>query len=100
MWDPHLKYDLHAKQQLKSISHKTWVLGSLREAMITSIDLKMFYSKILPYFDYGDQLFCSAAQYILDDLQYAQNRCLTICLEVDHLTETELVHARTNLPSL
>ena len=98
--DPHLKYDLHVKQQLKSINHKTWILANLRGAMTKSIALKIFSSKIVPYFDYGDQLFCSAAQYILDDLQYAQNRCLKICLKVDHLTDTEFVHAKAKIPML
>ena len=100
MLDSHLKYDLHVKQQLKSIHHKTYVLANLRSSMTKSIAFKIYYSKILPYFDYGDQLFCSASQCILDDLQFAQNRCLKICLKVDHLTDTNLVHAMAKMPML
>ena len=68
--------------------------------MTKAMALKIYSSKVLPYFDYGDQLFCSAAQYILDDLQYAQNRCLKICLRVDHLTDTDWVHAKAKVPYL
>ena len=61
---------------------------------------KIFRSKILSYFDYGDQLSCSAAHDTLQDLQYAQNRCLTICLKVDHLTDTNWVHEKSKFPML
>ena len=62
--------------------------------------LNIYASKILPYFDYGDQLYVNAAQYILDDLQYAQNRCLKICLGLHRLTDTIYVHCKAKIPML
>ena len=98
--DSHLKYDLHIKHMLQTISHKTYMLACIRSFMTESIALKIFKAMVLPYFDYGDILFLSANKDLLNDLQIAQNRCLKICLKLPWLTNTDLVHKKAKITKL
>ena len=98
--DPHLKYDIHIRTQLKKIAHRTYILSTIRQFLNVRITLRIFKSKIVPYFDYGDILYVATSQFLLDDLQYAQNRCLKISLVLPWLTDTDVVHSKAKIPKL
>ena len=68
--------------------------------MTVKLALRVYTTTILPYFDYADILFMNANVNLLQKLQYAQNRCLNICLILPHLTHTNVVHHQANIPLL
>ena len=93
--DPLLSYNLHLAYISKTVAYKTYKLCQLRDYLDNKIALRFYLTSILPYLDYADILFMSTADKFLHPLQYAQNKCLKICMKYPHLTPTEIVHSDT-----
>ena len=98
--DPLLSYKKHILEQCKTIGFRSYQLSCMRAFLTKKLSLKVYVSTVLPYFDYADILFKNANVTLLAKLQYAQNRCLKTCLLLPHLTDTDYVHAKANLPLL
>ena len=90
--DPLLNYNLHLTYVSKTVAYMTYKLCQLRDYLDKKIALRFYLTSILPYMDYADILFMSTAEKFLQPLQYAQNKCLKICLKYPHLTPTDMVH--------
>ena len=94
--DPLLKFNLHLKFIAKTVAYKTYKLCNLRPYLNQRLSVNIFVATILPYLDYADILFSTTHDNLLKPLQYAQNRCLKICLKYPHLTSTDVVHSDAN----
>ena len=79
---------------------KTYQLACLRDFLTEKMALNIYVTTILPYFDYADILYMNANLGYISKLQVDQNRCLKICLRLDRMTNTELVHHKAQLPML
>ena len=98
--DTNLTFERHINSVHQVVCYKTYQLACLRIFLTVKIALLVYRTTILPYFDYADIVFMNAQQNHIKKLQTDQNRCLKICLKVDHRTNTMLIHQETCMPML
>ena len=94
--DPLGNFELFVRNQLKTISYRTYQLSKLSHYLSKDALIKLYKSYILPIIDYGDVLYANTSVALLNKLQRAQNRCLKVCLKVNMRTPTEEIHGLTN----
>ena len=98
--DPLVSYELFVKNQLQTVSYRTYQLSRLSYYLPVDALVRLYKSYILPIIDYGDVLYANTSVVLLNKLQRAQNRSLKVCLKVNMRTPTEEIHARTGIPFL
>ena len=98
--DSTLNFEAFIKNQLKSVSYRTYQLTKMANYLPKDALLRIYKSDILPIIDYGDIIYTNANNFLLTKLQRAQNRCIKICLKVNRRTATDVIHARVRLPKL
>lgn len=95
--DSKLKWTLHIDELCKKIGKMISFLGRL-SSFVNESGLKLLYnSVIIPYFDYGDVLWHSAAKTQLDILQKLQNRAGRIILKVKSSEHKSINEIHDNL---
>ena len=98
--DSTLNFEAFIKNQLKSVSYRTYQLTKMANYLPKDALLRIYKSYILPKVDYGDIIYTNANNFLWTKLQRAQNRCIKICLKVNRRTATDVIHARVRLPKL
>ena len=78
--DKNLTFTKHIKYIHGLAAHKIYLLSKIRPCINQSTAMKIYKTKILPYFDQGDILYMDAFNKDVDKLQKLQNRALRICL--------------------
>ena len=97
--DSALNFEAFVKNQLISVSYRTYQLTKMANYIPNDALLRIYKSYILPIIVYGDIIY-ENANFLLTELQRAQNRCIKICLKVNQRTATDVIHARARLPKL
>ena len=98
--DSVLSYNYHVNSVIATILYIINLLSKIRLYLTDAVEVRIFKSMILPYFDYGDVIYSTAGQEMLDKLQRLQNRCLKMCLNVNNRSNTDALHTITNCPEL
>ena len=98
--DNKLNYESHALECVRQVSHKLYTLTKIRPLINDTQALCLYKSKILPYLDYGNIFYNKTFKRTLLKLQKLQNRALKLCLQKDHLFNTDLLHVEANVPKL
>ena len=98
--DEKLDFEVHAKECLRLVSHKLYILSKIRNIINNTQALTIYKSKILPYFDYGDIFYNKTYLRTIDKLQKLQNRALRLCLLHDSRYNTNLLHRESKVPFL
>ena len=98
--DSTLNFEAFIKNQLKSVSYRTYQLTKMANYLPNDALLRIYKSYILPIIDYGDIIYANANNFLVTKLQRAQNRCIKICFKVNQRTATDVIHARVRLPKL
>ena len=78
--DKHLSFTKHIRYVQGLAAHKIYMLSKIRPCITQSVAIRIYKTKVLPYFDQGDILFIDAFKKDTDKLQKLQNRALRICL--------------------
>lgn len=86
--DTKLTFSIHLNNTLKSISHKTYQLGKIRNSISAKTALQIYKTMILPILDYGDIFFHNKRGKLLKKLQVLQNSCIRIISKLPRLTNT------------
>ena len=98
--DCKLNFENHAKECLRLVSHKLYMLTKVRSYITNDQALTIYKSKILPYFDYGDIFYLKTHLRTLYKLQKLQNRALKLCLGKHARYGTDLIHTEANVAKL
>ena len=98
--DSTLNFTQHIASVIKNIAFKMSLLAKIKRYLNDNVALQIYKSMLLPYFDYGDVIFCKANERDLGKLQTLQNKCLKICTGKNRRFSTELIHKNTNVPFL
>ena len=91
--DSTLTFNYHVKTVVNTIA-KANLLAKVCRFMNKEVAVHIYKSMILPYFDYGDVIYNSASQDIL------QIRCFKICKNLNIRHDTEDLHTITKMPML
>ena len=85
-----LRWNYHFKQTIKKACKRLYHLRECRKARLpTEVGITVYCTKIRPLPEYASQVWGGLPQYLADDLQSIQNRCLDI-----------MGISRTSLPTL
>ena len=85
-----LRWNYHIEQTTKKACKRLYYLRECRKARLpTEIGTTVYCTKIRPLLEYASQVWGGLPQYLADDLQSIQNRCLDI-----------IGISRTSLPTL
>ena len=76
----------------QKIGYKIIQLARIRKYKNIIQSLKIYKSKVLPYFDYGDVLYDGTIYTQTNKLQRLQNRALKICLKLPPRSSTAQIH--------
>ena len=98
--DNKLDFESHAKECLRLVSHKLYILSKIRNVLNQEQALALYKSKILPYFDYGDIFYNKTYIRTTDKLQKLQNRAIRLCLGRDSRYNVLLLHQESKIPKL
>ena len=85
--DKFLTFTKHITSTIKMVSHKLY-LFYLRRELTNDACLKLHKTMVLPYIEYGDNLYGCANVALLNKLQRIQNRGLKLCLNLPTETNT------------
>ena len=85
-----LRWNHHVEQTIKKACKRLYHLRECRKARLpTEVGITVYCTKIRPLLEYASQVWGGLPQYLADDLQSIQNRCLDI-----------IGISRTSLPTL
>ena len=98
--DKNLTYSKHIKCIQGLAAHKVYMLSKIRPCINQSVAIRIYKTKILPYFDQGDILYIDAFQKDLDKLEKLQNRALKICANANNRHHIANLHNNANIPYL
>ena len=85
-----LRWNYHAEQTIKKACKRLYHLRECRKASLpTEVGITVYCTKTRPLLNYPSQVWGGLTQYLADDLQSIQNRCLDI-----------IGISRTSLPTL
>ena len=95
--DNKLDFEAHAKECLRLVSHKLYLVSRIRNIINSKQALAIYKSKILPYFDYGDIFYNKT---FARTLQKLQNRAIGLCLGRNSRYNVLLLHQESKVPKL
>ena len=98
--DPPLNFNHHITSVVRTILHKMTLLSKMKKYLRNDTALLVYKTMLLPYFDYGDVIYCKSANRDLDKLQRLQNRCLKICMRQERNFSTDRAHKLASTPFL
>ena len=98
--DNKLDFESHAKECLRLVSHKLYLVSKIRNIINKKQAITIYKSKILPYFDYGDIFYNKTYVRTTDKLQKLQNRAIRLCLGRDSRYNVLLLHQESKIPRL
>ena len=98
--DKHLSFTKHIRYVQGLAAHKIYMLSKIRPCITQSVAIRIYKTKILPYFDQGDILFIDAFKKDTDKLQKLQNRALRICLNTNNRHHIVNLHNTTKISYL
>ena len=98
--DNKLDFEAHAKECLRLVSHKLYLVSRIRNIINNIQALTIYKSKILPYFDYGDIFYNNTYVRTTNKLQKLQNRAIRLCLGHDSRYNVALLHQESKIPRL
>ena len=85
-----LRWNYHVEQTIKKACKRLYHLRECRKARLpTEVGITVYCTKIRPLLEYASQVWGGLPQYLADDLQSIQNKCLDI-----------IGISRTSLPTL
>ena len=74
-----LRWNYHVEQTIKKACKRLYHLRECRKARLpTEVGITVYGTKIRPLLEYASQVWIGLPQYLVDDLQSIQNRCLDI----------------------
>ena len=74
--DSTLTFNNHIQNLIKVLSYKSFCLSKLRHLLNNTASVAIYKSTILPYVEYGDNIYAGAKLDLLNKIQRIQNRCL------------------------
>ena len=95
--DENLTYNSHINRLIRNVSHKMYMLRRVSHLVTEKACILIYKSFILPHLEYGNILYINNTDKNLSKLQRLQNHCLKICMNLDNLTPTNLVHKKAKL---
>ena len=95
-----LSFSKHIKYIHSLTAHKIYMLSKIRSCINQVRAIRIYNTKILPYFDQGDILYLDACIKDVGKLQKLQNRALRICLNTNNRYHTLNLHHNTKIPLL
>ena len=97
--DSTLTFNNHIQNLIKVLSYKSFCLSKLRHLLNNTASVAIYKSTILPYVEYGDNIYAGAKLDLLNKIQRIQNRCLRVCLRAPPRTSIMDLHkeAKVNL---
>ena len=98
--DCKLNFENHAKECLRLVSRKLYMLTTIRGYITNEQALTIYKSKFLPYFDYGDVFYLKTHLRTLYKLQKLQNRALKLCLGHNARYNTDIPNAEAEVAKL
>ena len=98
--DNKLDFESHAKECIRLVSHKLYLVTKIRNIINNKQALTIYKSKILPYFDYGDIFYNKTFSRTLEKIQKLQNRAIRLCLGRDSRYNVLLLHQESKIPKL
>ena len=98
--DEELDFESHAKECLRLVSHKLYLVSRIRNIINKDQAVTIYKSKILPYFDYRDIFYNKTYFRTLDKLQKLQNRAIKLCLGRDSRYNVLRLHRKSKIPKL
>ena len=98
--DCRVTFETHAKEGIRLVSHKLFLLMKIRQFVDKKQALTIYKSKIMPYFDYGDIFLIGVHVKTRDMLQKLQNRALRLVLERDSRHNIWELHHEAQTPFL
>ena len=96
--DKNLTFVKHVKYIQGLAAHKIYMLSKIRPSITQSTAVKIYKTKVLPYFDQGDILYMDAFSKDVSKLQKLQNRALRICLNENNRQHISNLHNRAKIP--
>ena len=90
--DSNMTFHQHIGNVFKLVAHKLFLLQKCRGFLTQEIALRIYKTKVLPYFDYCDVIYSGVANTLLTKLQRLQNRGLRICLKSPPRESTLRLH--------
>ena len=98
--DSGLHFETHAKECIRLVSHKIFLLSKIRRFLNKHQALTIYRSKIMPYFDYGDIFLTGIQVKTRDMLQKIQNRALRLILNRNSRHNVWELHHEALIPFL
>ena len=98
--DQALSFSKHIKYVHSLAAHKIYMLSKIRSCINQATAIRIYKTKILPYFDQGDILYLDAFYKDVGKLQKLQNRALRICLQANNRYHISNLHHNTRIPLL
>ena len=98
--DNSMRFTTHMCDVVKKAAHKIYQLSKIKQYLTSEAALRLYKVMILPYFDYGDVLFCTTNQTLSDKMQRLQNRALRICTLSSSTQSTKQLHTLSKTPLL
>ena len=98
--DKNLTYTKHIKYIHSLAAHKIYLLSKIRTSINTPTAMRIYKTKILPYFDQGDILYNDAFIKDVSKLQKLQNRAIRICLNENNRQHVNNLQHMIGLPKL
>ena len=98
--DKTLTFSKHIKYIQGLTAHKIYLLSKIRSSINQSTAIKIYKTKILPYFDQGDILYLDAFNKDVSKLQKLENRALRICLKENNRQHIDNLHNTAKIPLL
>ena len=98
--DNKLDFEPHAKECLRLVSHKLYLVSRIRNMIKSKQAIAIYKSKILPYFEYGDIFYNKTFARTLEKLQKLQNRAIRLCLGRNSRYNVLLLHQESKVPKL
>ena len=98
--DSNMTFQQHLGNVFKLVAHKLFFLQKCRGFLTQEIALRIYKTKVLPYFDYCDVIYSGVANTLLTKLQRLQNRGLRICLKSSPRESTLRLHLYEQVPKL
>ena len=98
--DNNLNFQAHVNQVHKLAAHKIFILSKIRPYITVKAAIRVYKTKILPYFDQGDLSYMGSHLKSTDKLQKLQNRALRICLNTGPRNSRNTLHVQAEIPLL
>ena len=98
--DNNLNFQSHVNQVHKLAAHKIFILSKIRPYITVNAAIRVYKTKILPYFDQGDLFYMGSHLKSTDKLQKLQNRALRICLNSGPRNSRNTLHVQAEIPLL